>query len=601
MIKKEIEHKIKNLPEEPGIYQYFNSLGKIIYVGKAKNIKKRVTSYFSKQHDDGKTTILVSKIYDIQYIVVKTEIDALLLENSLIKKHQPRYNILLKDDKTYPWICIKNEPFPRVVSTRNVFKDGSKYFGPYPNGKVLQTLLKLFRELYSLRTCHLDLKPSKIAAKKYKICLEYHIGKCKAPCINLIAEEEYLKEITQIEQILKGNLKFVIDFLKTKMKDFASTLLFEEAQLMKDKIIVLENYQAKSTVVSPTISDIDVVTIVHDEDAAFVNYFVIKNGTIINGLTLEVQKKLNETDSEILGFILPEFREKFKSTSKEIILENEIDFVLPDVQFFVPKIGDKKHLIELSKRNATYYKIEKLKSEKIKDPAKHTQRILETLKKDLSLKELPIHIECFDNSNIQGTNAVAACVVFKDAKPSKKDYRHFNIKTVVGPDDFASMQEVVSRRYARMLAENQTLPQLIVIDGGKGQLSSALAALESIGLRGKIAIIGIAKRLEEIFFPGDSIPIYLDKRSESLKVIQFMRNEAHRFGITHHRAKRSKTAFNSELTQIKGIGSKTFEVLMKKYKTLNKIKSADNSSLTEIIGKDKAKIILNYFANSESK
>ena len=396
-------------------------------------------------------------------------------------------------------------------------------------------------------------------------------------------------------------MKFVIDFLKTKMKDFASTLLFEEAQLMKDKIIVLENYQAKSTVVSPTISDIDVVTIVHDEDAAFVNYFVIKNGTIINGLTLEVQKKLNETDSEILGFILPEFREKFKSTSKEIILENEIDFVLPDVQFFVPKIGDKKHLIELSKRNATYYKIEKLKSEKIKDPAKHTQRILETLKKDLSLKELPIHIECFDNSNIQGTNAVAACVVFKDAKPSKKDYRHFNIKTVVGPDDFASMQEVVSRRYARMLAENQTLPQLIVIDGGKGQLSSALAALESIGLRGKIAIIGIAKRLEEIFFPGDSIPIYLDKRSESLKVIQFMRNEAHRFGITHHRAKRSKTAFNSELTQIKGIGSKTFEVLMKKYKTLNKIKSADNSSLTEIIGKDKAKIILDYFANSESK
>lgn len=595
MTKFDLSLKLKTLPEQPGVYQYFNEQGKIIYVGKAKNLKKRVNSYFNKVHEDGKTNVLVSKIADIKYLVVETELDALLLENNLIKKHQPRYNIALKDDKTYPWICIKNEPFPRVFSTRNVVKDGSKYFGPYPSGKVMQTILQLFKELYTLRTCNLDLKQEKIAANKFSVCLEYHLGNCKAPCVGNISEEEYNLAITQIEHILKGNLKVVTDFIKSKMSEFAQNLQYEEAQALKEKLITLENYQAKSTIVSPSIHEVDVMTLVHDENQAFVNYFVIKNGSIIHGLTLEVQKKLNETDEEIIAFMLLEFRERFSSTSKEVILEQSIDLALPGIRFSVPQKGEKKQLVELSKRNATYYRLEKLKNEKIKDPEKHTNRILETLKKDLSLSELPIHIECFDNSNIQGTNAVSACVVFKDAKPSKKDYRHFNIKTVVGPDDFASMEEVITRRYSRLLEENQSLPQLIVIDGGKGQLSSAVSALERIGLRGKIAIIGIAKRLEEIFFPGDSIPIYLDKRSESLKVIQHMRNEAHRFGITHHRAKRSKNAFTSELTQIPGIGPKTFEVMMKKFKTLSAIKKVSESELASEIGLAKAKIVKEYF------
>jgi excinuclease ABC subunit C len=595
MSKFDLSLKLKTLPEQPGVYQYFNEQGKIIYVGKAKNLKKRVNSYFNKVHEDGKTNVLVSKIADIKYLVVETELDALLLENNLIKKHQPRYNIALKDDKTYPWICIKNEPFPRVFSTRNVIKDGSKYFGPYPSGKVMQTILQLFKELYTLRTCNLDLKQEKITANKFSVCLEYHLGNCKAPCVGNVSEEEYNLAITQIEHILKGNLKVVTDFIKSRMNEFAQNLHFEEAQALKEKLITLENYQAKSTIVSPSIHEVDVMTLVHDENQAFVNYFVIKNGSIIHGLTLEVQKKLNETDEEIIAFMLLEFRERFLSTSKEVILEQAIDLDLPGIRFSVPQKGEKRQLVELSKRNATYYRLEKLKNEKIKDPEKHTNRILETLKKDLSLSELPIHIECFDNSNIQGTNAVSACVVFKDAKPSKKDYRHFNIKTVVGPDDFASMEEVITRRYSRLLEENQSLPQLIVIDGGKGQLSSAVSALERIGLRGKIAIIGIAKRLEEIFFPGDSIPIYLDKRSESLKVIQHMRNEAHRFGITHHRAKRSKNAFTSELTQIPGIGPKTFEVMMKKFKTLSLIKKVSESELAAEIGLAKAKIVKDYF------
>jgi excinuclease ABC subunit C len=459
----------------------------------------------------------------------------------------------------------------------------------------MQTILQLFKELYTLRTCNLDLKQEKITANKFSVCLEYHLGNCKAPCVGNVSEEEYNLAITQIEHILKGNLKVVTDFIKSRMNEFAQNLHFEEAQALKEKLITLENYQAKSTIVSPSIHEVDVMTLVHDENQAFVNYFVIKNGSIIHGLTLEVQKKLNETDEEIIAFMLLEFRERFLSTSKEVILEQAIDLDLPGIRFSVPQKGEKRQLVELSKRNATYYRLEKLKNEKIKDPEKHTNRILETLKKDLSLSELPIHIECFDNSNIQGTNAVSACVVFKDAKPSKKDYRHFNIKTVVGPDDFASMEEVITRRYSRLLEENQSLPQLIVIDGGKGQLSSAVSALERIGLRGKIAIIGIAKRLEEIFFPGDSIPIYLDKRSESLKVIQHMRNEAHRFGITHHRAKRSKNAFTSELTQIPGIGPKTFEVMMKKFKTLSLIKKVSESELAAEIGLAKAKIVKDYF------
>jgi excinuclease ABC subunit C len=599
VIKIDLQHKIKNLPEQPGIYQYINSDEKIIYVGKAKNLKKRVASYFNKIHNDGKTNALVNKIADINYIVVETELDALLLENNLIKKHQPKYNIQLKDDKTYPWICIKNEPYPRVFSTRRFIKDGSQYFGPYPSGRVLHTLMNLFKELYTLRTCSLDLKQEKIKKNNFKVCLEYHIGNCKAPCVGLQSEEEYTKEIEQIKLLLKGNLKVVTDYIKEKMNEFALDLNYEDAQKMKEKLIILENYQAKSTIVSPSINEVDVLTIIHDDDSAFVNYLVIKNGSIIHGITLEVKKKLNESDEDIISFVLPEFKERFNSLSKEILLEKKIDLELPNIKFVVPQKGEKKQLIDLSLKNAKYYKLEKIKSEKIIDPEKHTKRILEQLKNDLRLNNLPIHIECFDNSNIQGTNAVAACVVFKNAKPSKKDYRHFNIKTVVGPDDFASMEEVVERRYSRLLNENQSLPQLIIIDGGKGQLSSALKALEKIDLKGKIAIIGIAKRLEEIYFPGDSLPLYLDKRSESLKVIQHMRNEAHRFGITHHRSKRSKNSFVSELTKIPGIGEKTFEILMKEFKSISKIKATSINELEKIIGQSKAKMLNDYFLNQK--
>lgn len=595
MTPQELEIKLKTLPDSPGIYQYFDKNGDILYVGKAKNIKKRVASYFTKNHDNGKTVVLVRKIADIRYIIVQTELDALLLENNLIKKYKPRYNIQLKDDKTYPWICIKKEPFPRIFSTRRVVRDGSKYFGPYPNGRVMHTLLQLFKELFPLRTCNLDLREERIKEGKYKVCLEYHIGNCKAPCVEKHPELEYRENMQQIESILKGNIKVATDYIRNKMLNFAKNHQFEEAQLMKEKLQALENFQTKSTVVSPTMNEVDVITLVEDEKNAFVNYLVIKNGLIIHGMTSEIQKKLDESKEEILGYSLLEFRERFSSTSKEILLEEKLDLHWPGLQLTVPQKGDKKQLVELSKRNATYYRLERYKNDKIKNPEVHTDRILNQLKSDLRLKELPVHIECFDNSNIQGTNPVSACVVFKNAKPSKQDYRHFNIKTVVGPDDFASMEEVITRRYSRLLEEKQSLPQLIVIDGGKGQLSSAVSALEKLGLRGEIAIIGIAKRLEEIFFPGDSIPIYLDKRSESLKVIQHMRNEAHRFGITHHRARRSKGAFNSQLTGIPGIGPKTFEALMKQFKTLSKIKAADQETLAAVIGRAKAKIVQEYF------
>ncbi|MES2588285.1 MAG: excinuclease ABC subunit UvrC [Bacteroidota bacterium] len=601
MISESIQIKLKTLPEKPGIYQYYDKNETILYVGKAKNLKKRVSQYFAKEHDDGKTRMLVKKIFEIKYIVVETELDALLLENSLIKKYQPKYNIQLKDDKTYPWICVKKEAFPRVFSTRRIVKDGSKYYGPYPSGKVMQTLLQLFKELFSLRTCNLDLSEAKVQKKNYKVCLEYHIGNCKGPCVELIAENEYQEYINQIDLILKGNVRFVLDYLQKKMLKFAESHHFEEAHLIKEKIQLLENFQNKSTIVSPTIHEVDVLTMVEDEKNAFVNYLVIKNGTIIHGITLELNKKLDETKEEILTYALLEFRERFNSTSKEIILEEKINVHIPDISFFVPQKGDKKNLVELSKKNAVYYRLEKYKNEHIKNPEAHTDRILNQMKSDLRLKELPVHIECFDNSNIQGTNPVSACVVFKNAKASKKDYRHFNIKTVVGPDDFASMEEVITRRYSRMLNENQELPQLIIIDGGKGQLSSALAALDKIGLRGKIAIIGIAKRLEEIFFPGDSIPIYLDKRSETLKIIQQLRNEAHRFGITHHRDRRSKNAFTSELTQIEGIGPKTFELLMKKFKTVSKIRESSVETLSAEIGKAKAQLVFDYFKSEELK
>ena len=590
-----IELKLKSLPNSPGVYQYFDAEGTIIYVGKAKNLKNRVSSYFNKNQENGKTRVLVLKIVDIQYIIVDTEFDALLLENSLIKKYQPKYNIQLKDDKTYPWICIKKEPFPRVFSTRRLVRDGSKYFGPYPSVKVLNTLLTLLKELYPLRNCSFDLSKQKIEERRYKVCLEYHIGNCKGPCEAKQTESQYQLYITQIENIVKGNLNSVVQVLKNMMQEYATNFQYELAHEIKQKIDIIEQYKAKSTIVSPTIHEVDVLTIVDDDKSAFINYLVISNGTIIHGYTTEVKKKLDETPEEIIGFALPELRERFESQSKEVLLENSIDLKIEGIQFSVPQKGDKKHLVDLSIRNGKFYKLEKLKKEKIVNPERHTERILEQIKKDFRLKDLPVHIECFDNSNIQGTNPVSACVVFKNGKPSKQDYRHFNVKTVEGPNDFATMEEAVYRRYKRMLDEEQTLPQLIVIDGGKGQLSSALTALEKLELRGKVAIVGIAKRLEEIFFPGDSLPIYLDKRSESLKVIQFLRNEAHRFGITHHRNRRSKSAIDSEIGEIEGIGPKTQEILMKTFKTVSEIKKLELKQLEEAIGFSKAKIVWNYF------
>jgi excinuclease ABC subunit C len=597
-VKEHLQLKLKTLPEKPGIYQYFDVGGTIIYVGKAKNLKKRVSSYFNKTQDNGKTVMLVKRIADIQYMVVDTELDALLLENNLIKKYQPKYNIQLKDDKTYPWICIKKEPFPRVFSTRNVIRDGSVYYGPYPSGKVMHTLLSLIKELYPLRNCSYDLAANKIEEKRYKVCLEYHLGNCLAPCVSYESKAHYDEKIAQIENLLKGNISSVIQFLKDKMVAHAANHEYEQAQEMKEKLQSLENYKAKSTIVSPTIHEVDVCTLLDEPDSAFVNYLCIHNGAIIHAYTAEVKKKLNETREEVLSYVLPELRERFSSVSKEVLLDEKLDLKLEGIQFSVPQRGDKKHLVDLSLRNAKFYRLEKNKQEKIVDPERHIKRILEQIKTDFRLTELPIHMECFDNSNIQGTNPVSACVVFKNAKPSKADYRHFNVKTVEGPDDFASMEEAVYRRYRRMLEEGQTLPQMIIIDGGKGQLSAALKALDKLEIRGKVAIVGIAKRLEEIFFPGDSLPIYIDKRSESLKVVQFMRNEAHRFGITHHRNRRSKAAITSELTSISGIGPKTQEDLMKAFKTVSSIKAASMESLVSVVGASKAKIVHNYFKES---
>ena len=592
---EEIRLKLKVLPDKPGVYQFFDASDKILYVGKAKNLKKRVTSYFNKTLDSGKTRVLVRQIVDIKYIVVDTELDALLLENNLIKKYQPKYNIQLKDDKTYPWICIKKEPFPRVFTTRRIIKDGSKYFGPYPSVKVVNTLLAFIRELYPLRSCSLDLSPKKIAEGKHKVCLEYHLGNCLGPCEGFEAQDNYDHYIDEIEHIVKGHIGDVIKSLKNKMNEYSASMSFEQAQQVKLKIDTINRYKAKSTVVSPSIHQVEVITVLQDPKTAFVNYLAINSGAIIHGFTVEVKKKLEETDAEIISYVLPEMRSRFNSITTEVLLAEDIDIELEGTKFFVPQRGDKKALIELSQRNTKFYRLEKRKQEQIKNPERHTERILEQIRVDFRLKDSPVHIECFDNSNLQGTNAVSACVVFKNAKPSKKDYPPFNIKTVEGPDDFASMEEAVYRRYKRLLEEKQSLPQLIVIDGGKGQLSASLTALERLDLRGKIAIVGIAKRLEEIFFPGDSYPIYIDKKSESLRVIQYLRNEAHRFGITHHRNKRSKASLTSELTQIKGIGPGAHEDLIKNLKSIQKIKTSSLEELSSIIGKSKAKLVFNYF------
>jgi excinuclease ABC subunit C len=597
-MKEELNLKdiVNSLPNTPGVYQYFDSSGKIIYVGKAKNLKSRVSSYFNSQNQhSAKTSILVKQIVDLKTINVDSEMDALLLENSLIKKYQPKYNIQLKDDKTYPWICIKNEPFPRVFYTRQVVKDKSEYFGPFHSVKMIRTLLDLFNNTFEIRNCSHKLTETNIGGREFKTAVEYYIGNCKGCCQGEISTEEYDVKIQQIKKILKGNVKLVIDQLKEKMKSFAQNYEFEKAQDLKERIALVEKYQAKSAVVSASLHNLDVFGIEDDINSAFVNFFKVMNGAIIQSHTVELKKKLNEDTKELLQFAITEIRLKFASEAKEMILPFEIELPFEGVKITVPQKGEKKDLLDLSSRNARFYKMEKNKQIAMTNPEKHVERILESMKADLRLTELPHHIECFDNSNFQGTNAVAACVVFKDGKPAKKEYRHFNIKTVEGPDDFASMEEVVLRRYKRLLEEEAPLPQLIIIDGGKGQLSSAVKSLKALDLFGKIAIIGIAKKLEEIYFPGDSIPIYIDKRSETLKVIQNARNEAHRFGITHHRDKRSKNFIQSELIGINGIGEQTMMQLLKDFKSVSKIKEASLESLVASIGTSKATIVFQHF------
>lgn len=596
----DLEIQIKTLPNQPGVYQYYDKNDKILYVGKAKNLKKRVASYFNKTQENGKTRVLVKKIATIKHIVVDTETDALLLENNLIKKCQPRYNVMLKDDKTYPWICIKKERFPRIFLTRNVLKDGSEYYGPYTSVRTAKALLDLIKELYQLRSCTFDLSEKNIEIEKYKVCLDFHIGNCKGPCEGLQTEENYNNDITAIRNIIKGNFKESIKSFHELMMHFATEMEFEEAQKIKEKIDLLANYQAKSTVVNPSITNVDVFSIISDESYSYVNFFKISNGAIIQSHTTEIKKKLDETDKDLLELAIIEIRQRFNSQSTEIYVPFKVD-VGDAIKVTVPILGDKKRIVELSLRNAKYYRQEQFKQLKIVNPDRHVNRIMAQMQKDLRLKSEPRHIECFDNSNIQGTNPVAACVVFKDGKPSKKDYRHFNIKTVDGPDDFASMEEVVFRRYKRLQDEGESLPQLIVIDGGKGQLSSALKSLDILGLRNKIAIIGIAKRLEEIYYPNDSVPLYLDKKSESLKIIQQLRNEAHRFGINHHRNKRSENALNNELEQISGIGKQTVVSLLRHFKSAKRVSLATIEELEKVVGKSKATLLKNYFNTKQQR
>ncbi len=593
MAKASVALQISTLPDSAGVYQYFDKDGKLLYVGKAKNLKKRVSSYFTKQQV-GRTKVLVKKIETIKHIVVETETDALLLENNLIKNYQPRYNIMLKDDKSYPWICIKNERFPRVFPTRRMIKDGSEYYGPYTSMKTVHTLLDLIKSLYPLRTCNYDLAEEKIQNDKYKVCLEFHLGNCAGPCQGLYPEAEYNENIEAIRNIVKGNFKESLHRFKKVMKDYAEDLKFEDAQRVKDKINVLENYQSKSTVVNPKINNVDVFSIISDEGYAYVNFLQLSHGAIIRSHTLEIKKRLDEPDEELLQLAIVEIRQRFNSQSNEIYVPFEVELG-ENIKTHIPKLGDKKAILDLSIRNAKYFRMERFKQAKIVDPDRHENRVMQQMKKDLRLSEEPRHIECFDNSNIQGTNPVAACVVFKNGKPSKSDYRKFNIKTVEGPDDFASMEEVVYRRYKRLLDEEQPLPQLIIVDGGKGQLSSALKSIDALDLRGKIAVVGIAKRLEELFYPNDPIPLYLDKKSETLKIIQQLRNEAHRFGITFHRNKRSKQALNTELETIPGIGEKTVEDLLRKFKSTKRVKEASFDDLEKIVGASRAKKIVGYF------
>jgi excinuclease ABC subunit C len=600
VISENISHALKVLPDKPGVYQFYNNNGTIIYVGKAKSLRKRVRSYFKPEAQNiGKVDVLVKKIHDIKYIVVENEYEALLLENNLIKKYQPRYNVLLKDDKTYPWICIKNERFPRVFPSRNLIKDGSEYFGPYASGRMMHTLLDLIYQLFQIRTCSYNLTEENIHRKKYKVCLKYHIGNCKGPCEGLQSEEEYNTTIANIKEIIKGNINSVQQQLKKNMTEYAANYEFEKAHFLKEKIELLQKYQSKSTVVNPSISNVDVFSIITDEDTAYVNFLKVISGSIVQAHTVELRKRLDETPAQMLTFAIADLRDRLKSNSNEIIVPIALEIKFPDTKVTIPQKGDKKKLLDLSQSNAKYYRLDKEKQKELVDPDRHVNRIMEQAQKDLHLSELPDHIECFDNSNILGSFAVAAMVVFRNARPEKSEYRHFNIKTVEGPNDFASMEEVVYRRYKRLLDEEKDLPKLIVIDGGKGQLSSALNSLKKLELQDKIPMIGIAKKLEEIYFPEDPIPLYIDKKSETLKLIQQLRDEAHRFGITHHRQKRSKETIKTNLTEIEGIGYETAQKLLRKFKSVINIKKAGEDELQAIVGKQKTRILREFFSKKD--
>jgi len=594
-VNPNLELQLKTLPSEPGVYRYYDKNDQLLYVGKAKHLNKRVLSYFNKNQNGYRTRIMVSKIHRLETTVVNSEYDALLLENNLIKAHQPFYNVMLKDDKTYPWICIKNEDFPRIFLTRTKIKDGSEYFGPYAKVKPARVLLDTIKNLYKIRTCNLNLAPSKIAEGKYRVCLEYHIKNCNGPCEDLESKEDYDEKVEAIRGIIKGDFRFAKKYLEERMFRFASNLEFEKAQMIKNNIESLENYQEKHTVVNPSIDDVDVFGMTSDETAAYINYFKIRNGSIVQSFTTEIKKVLEESDEDMLEEALVEIRQKFDSTSKEILIPFHLGLEIPNVKLIVPKVGDKKRIVELSEKNAKEYRLEKLKQVQIIDPERHTNRIMAEMQKLLRMPVEPRHIEGFDNSNIQGTNPVSACVVFKDGKPSKADYRIFHPKTVVGPDDFKTMEEVIYRRYRRLMEEGEPLPQLILIDGGKGQLSSAVKSLKLLGLYGKITIIGIAKRLEEIYFPEDSIPLYIDKKAETLKILQRVRDEAHRFGVKHHRTRRTNSTIKSELEQIPGVGPKSIEMLLTKLKSVKRIKEADIVTLEEILGKVKARVVWEFF------
>ena len=601
MIPEQIHIHLKTLPETPGVYQYFDEAGTLLYVGKAKNLKKRVSSYFTKEHDNARLRLLVKKIVEIKTIKVNSELDALLLENNLIKSLKPRYNINLRDDKTYPWITLKTERFPRLFATRKHIKDGSEYFGPYANPKTMYFLLDLIKQMYPLRNCSLNLSKENIDKQKFRPCLEFHIGRCKAPCVNKQTSEDYDENINEIRQIIKGDLGFALRDLKVKMNQAANRYDFEIAENIKNKIDALSAYQSKSTIVHPSITNIDVINIISDDKNAYAHYFKIINGAIIHAQTIELKKKIDESDEELLLFAIIEFRNRFNSLSKEILVPFAPEISLPDCDYVIPKIGDKKQLLDLCYKNALAYKQEREKQIALTDPDKHTDRIMNQMMKDLRMKEQPRRIEGFDNSNIQGHFAVSAMPVFINGKPAKNEYRHFTVKTVDGPNDFATMEEVITRRYTRVIEEKLPMPQLIVIDGGKGQLGAAVESLKKLNLMGKVTVIGIAKRLEEIYFPNDSLPLYLDKRSETLKIIQQIRDEAHRFGITHHRNKRSKETFKTELNNIKGISDKTAEKLLIELKSVNTIQQTRLEDLEKHIGKAKAKLVYYYFNKTNTE